>query len=159
MKIFSKKAVSAIEYAVLLVIIMMALLFMQKYIVRAMAGRWKAVGESFSAGRQYDPRATTECAWFSSPQLNQWYNPQCFDQFWADNYYSNYVNNCVRQCRVRGDVTPCSAAPPTTCCHNTRYGIRCSSVCCETECKRRCSDTTAAAGVAACQTVGGVPCN
>ena len=60
-KPFVRRATSTLEYALLLVVIMMAFFISQKYIVRGFAGRWKDVGDTFGFGRQYDPKNTTEC--------------------------------------------------------------------------------------------------
>ena len=74
-----KKAQSTIEYLTLVAFIMGALLVSQKYIARAINGRWKGVGESFGFGRQYDPKKTIECA-YDFQFLNVWYNAVCYEQ-------------------------------------------------------------------------------
>ena len=49
----------ALEHAVLAAIVMAALVGMSVYLKRAICGRWKAVGDTFGYGRQYDSAATT----------------------------------------------------------------------------------------------------
>jgi hypothetical protein len=44
------------EYMALVIFILGALLAMRVYILRSMSGKWKAAGDSFGQGRQYDPR-------------------------------------------------------------------------------------------------------
>lgn len=51
-----QKGQSVVEYAVLLVIVMGALVAMTNYIKRAVQGRWKSVVDDM--GDQYDPRLT-----------------------------------------------------------------------------------------------------
>ena len=58
-----KRAASVLEYITLIAIVAGALLIFQKYIAQAFYGRWKSVGDSFGAGRQYDPKRTIECTY------------------------------------------------------------------------------------------------
>lgn len=51
-----QKGQSVLEYTVLLVIVMGALIAMTQYIKRAVQGRWKTVVDDM--GDQYDPRLT-----------------------------------------------------------------------------------------------------
>ena len=55
------RAASLLEYITLIAIVAGAFLIFQKYIAQAFYGRWKSVGDSFGAGRQYDPKRTIEC--------------------------------------------------------------------------------------------------
>jgi len=50
------KGQSTLEYTVLLIVVMGALLSMQNYIKRSIQGRWKATIDDM--GDQYDPRIT-----------------------------------------------------------------------------------------------------
>ena len=52
----SQKAVSSVELAALVIIILAALLAFSGYIQRAIAGRWKATGDAYGQSKQYDPR-------------------------------------------------------------------------------------------------------
>ena len=49
---------TAIEHAVLTAVLVAALLGMAIVTKRAVMGRWRAVGDTFGAGRQYDPAKT-----------------------------------------------------------------------------------------------------
>lgn len=51
------KAQSILEYSVVIVVIIAALLAMQVYIKRGMQGRWKEAVDQ--VGEQYDPKTTT----------------------------------------------------------------------------------------------------
>lgn len=67
------------EYLVVIIFILSAFLVFQKYIVRAISGRWKSIGDSWGHGRLYDPNKTTECK-FDFRFTNQWYSKACYDQ-------------------------------------------------------------------------------
>jgi len=54
----TKRGQSAIEYAVLIAVVAAALVGMSVYTKRALAGKWRGVGDSFGYGRQYDPLST-----------------------------------------------------------------------------------------------------
>ncbi len=43
----------AIEYAVLIVIVVATLIGMAVYFKRSLMGRWRGIGDSFGHGRQY----------------------------------------------------------------------------------------------------------
>ena len=66
-----------IEYAVLAIIILMALFWMKDPILRAFYGRWKSTGESFAFGRQYAPGDSVECD--HDTKLNVWYDRRCYE--------------------------------------------------------------------------------
>jgi len=53
-----RRAVSAVEYAVFIVVLILALLAMQFYLRRAMCGRLRNAGDVFGQGRQYEPGVT-----------------------------------------------------------------------------------------------------
>ena len=78
MRIFNKKAISIIEYIVLLVIIIGAFLVLRGYIQRGIYGMWKKAGNTFSYGRQWDSQKSAECAF--DEISNQWYDRNCFEQ-------------------------------------------------------------------------------
>ena len=48
----------SIEYGVLVVVAVAALLAMAVYFKRALGGRWRQVGDAFGYGRQYEPGVT-----------------------------------------------------------------------------------------------------
>ncbi len=58
-----RKAMSTMEYVILIVMIISVLLVMRKPIARVFFGRWKSLGDGFSQGQQYDPTlgGTVEC--------------------------------------------------------------------------------------------------
>ena len=70
-----------IEFTTLIILILTAFLFFQKYIVRGITGRWKIVGDSLGQGMIYDPEKTIECSSnvFFDGQAARWYNRTCFD--------------------------------------------------------------------------------
>ena len=73
-----KKGQSVIEYVTLIIFIAVAILVIQKYIVRGISGRWKSVGDTFGFERQYDPQKTYRCA-FDFKYTNTWYDENCYD--------------------------------------------------------------------------------
>ena len=152
----NKKAASTLEYIVLVTIILMTILAFQKYIVRGFAGRWKSVGDSFGAGRQYDPQKTTECAWSEDEQL--WYSTQCFDQK-IDTLFPAYLSLCENNCLAFSGWGPCSSEP-RECCKIDGWGIpRCSGACCSNKCEEYCKEVAEAQSVNDCLDAGGIPCN
>ena len=46
----------SIEYAVLIAVVSAAVLGMSVYVQRALAGRWRSVGDTFGQGRQYETK-------------------------------------------------------------------------------------------------------
>ena len=79
-----KKASSIIEYMVVVLFILAALFVFQYYISRGLAGRWKAVGDTFGGGRQYDPKAynqggTLECFYYGNENSGNWIASQCYE--------------------------------------------------------------------------------
>jgi len=51
-----ERAGSTVEYMALVIFLLAALLVFQRYILRAFWGKWRAAGDTFGHGRQYDPR-------------------------------------------------------------------------------------------------------
>lgn len=81
-----QQAVSTIEYVVLVVLFLTAIVVMQKPIARAFFGRWKDLGDSIGQGEQYDPNATTACGRYVEyhPDTNTWgqeiwYLEKCYE--------------------------------------------------------------------------------
>lgn len=113
-----KKGVALIEYTMVIIIVIMALLFLQKFIVRGFAGRWKDVGDTFGYDKQYDPTATIRCAWFEDGNRSRWYEVDCFDNK-VELYYDNCVTFCLAglgwgSCRDPG--VSCAGDVPYECC-------------------------------------------
>lgn len=53
-----KKGVTSLEYAILIVFLIVALLSMQTLLRRAISAKWKEAGDQFGSGRQYEPGVT-----------------------------------------------------------------------------------------------------
>lgn len=53
-----RKGSLAIEYAVLVAVVIAALIGMQAFIKRALCGRWRSTADAFGYGRQYEPDET-----------------------------------------------------------------------------------------------------
>ena len=105
LRILSRKSngQAAIEYVVVIVIFLIALLVFQKYIVRAFSGRWKTVGDSIGDGRIYDPNHTLECG-FDSVLTNAWYDRKCFERDCTDQCFSlareeSECKTCITACQ------------------------------------------------------------
>lgn len=49
-----RKGFSALEYAVLVMIIVSGLIAMSAYLRRSLCGKWRQAADSFGFGRQYD---------------------------------------------------------------------------------------------------------
>ena len=82
-----KKASSIMEFVMVFLVVMGAMLIFQNAFGRAIAGRWRSVGDSFGFGRQYSAKRTMECAVAVDPDgtNDQWYSVPCADS-----------KNCVR---------------------------------------------------------------
>lgn len=55
LKMNMRRGSLAIEYTVLIAVVVAALVGMQVYVRRAICGRWRAAADSFGHGRQYEP--------------------------------------------------------------------------------------------------------
>ena len=103
MKLLKQKkgAISAVEVATVVILMLAALLSFGGYIQRALAGRWKSTGDVYGQGRQYDPRGfgavgenggTMDC--FFDQGTNRWIDEDLYRQ-----------NNC--DCTgLKADGTP-----------------------------------------------------
>lgn len=93
------RGASIIEYVVLIVMFLAAILMMQKYIFRGLSGRWKEAGDTFSYGEQYQPgdpnnsQTTVDCQRFAM------YNGQAWTERW-------YRAECY-ECCLYTNTTPC----------------------------------------------------
>jgi hypothetical protein len=83
------KALSIIEYVVLILIILGGLYVSKDYILRGFMGHWKSAGDSFSFGRQFDPQKSVDCVFDDAMRV--WYDRNCFE------------DQRQRQCKI-GDV-------------------------------------------------------
>ena len=177
MKIQRKKinnqAVSVIEYVLLIGVVITAILFTQKYIVRAIAGKWKQAGDTFSLGQQYDPKKTLECAWSGEPN-NLWYSQKCFDDKYDNDYHQAY-QSCFGDCT--GDhihgwgscPNPSSGSCWSSYTFQTYTGNawvtntawRSNARCCDAACQKVCTDMVYNDSLSVCSSMslGGVSCN
>lgn len=96
-RLFKKKeqGEAVLEYVTMLMLVMAAFIVIDKYAMRAMSGRWKAVGDSFDMGRQYDPLITKRGA-FDFVYTDRWYNQTCFD---SNRCSCAGVNSSERTCQ------------------------------------------------------------
>jgi len=77
----NRRAVSIIEYAMLVLIILGVLFVMQFYVSRAFSGKWKSTGDSFGFGRQHSSTKTASCAYAqTSATYGVWYDENCYQQ-------------------------------------------------------------------------------
>jgi len=53
-----RKGQTALEYAVVIAVVVAALVGMSVYVKRAMSGKWRQVGDTFGYGRQFEPGKT-----------------------------------------------------------------------------------------------------
>ena len=82
MKITNKKAISVIEYSILLIIIIGAFYAMKSHIQRGIFSPWAKAGQGLAYGRQFDSQKTIECGF--DDQSGRWYDRNC---------YQYYINN------------------------------------------------------------------
>jgi hypothetical protein len=101
---FHKKsqAQAVLEYIVLIIFIAGAFVVFRKYIARAIAGRWKTVGDSLGSGMIYDPNKSVECARYNDSANPIWYDRRCAEA------------NCPR-CYTRINAAQCLACLQLQC--------------------------------------------
>jgi hypothetical protein len=75
---FKSKAFATIEYIVLVVAVLGALVVMKQYLTNATAGKYVKAGEQFGFRRQFNPVTMQECVF--EPGQNYWYARSCFEQ-------------------------------------------------------------------------------
>jgi len=158
-----KQAASVLEYTLLVMVILSAVLVTQKYVVRGFAGRWKQMGDSFGLGKQYDPRKTIECTY--SDDFNTWYDKDCYERDLKMNYPPCY-SGCFNSCEFPDPMTPHLCENPNSdgcgCVSCNYFSMNCQSYepnCCDRGCKTRCTGTTSNASMQACTMVGNIDCN
>lgn len=98
-KKFLKQGQATSEYVTVLMFILLAFFIMQKYIVGALNGRWKGVGDSLGGGQIYDPRKTVECG-VDSRFPDDWYEVKCFEEkcvplCFGDGYSMSACEQCI----------------------------------------------------------------
>lgn len=50
-----RRGILSVEYAALIAVVAAALIGMSVYLMRALSGRWRGVGDTFGYGKQYQP--------------------------------------------------------------------------------------------------------
>ncbi|MFP4473613.1 MAG: hypothetical protein ACLFPX_07120 [Candidatus Omnitrophota bacterium] len=112
-RLASSKAATVLEYASLLVLLLVSILWFRPYILRAFHGQWKKAGDTYGHGRQYDPRGwggdgsgggTYECFYEEIGGSGYWVPESCFEQNCncmldtADSNYQAQCTNCKINC-------------------------------------------------------------
>jgi len=93
------RGASVIEYIILIVMFLTAILVMQKQIARGIFGRWKGLGDALGHGVQYDPATTLECG----RHVPRVYNSATQQTTWGTEIW--YEQNCFDCCRYANAVT------------------------------------------------------
>ena len=98
MKRFLKKknAVAVLEYLMFIIIILGVAVVSQKYVTRAIFGKWKGSVDSLSFGRQYDPQKTLQCVF--DPPTGIWYDVQCAEAIYCASWDNPCMINRINQC-------------------------------------------------------------
>ena len=109
------RATSTVEYLIVIIIFVAAILLMQKQIARSFFGRWKDLGDGFGYGEQYDPQATVDCGRYVNSETNveTWYAQNCYECC-----FDVIAENCIAQ-GFQGDLTSCrngSVLEQKSCC-------------------------------------------
>ena len=71
-----QKGTVVTEYALLILILLGAILFCQKLLLRGIGGKWHNVGDAYGFGQQYSPITTKDCK-FEPRFLSIWYDADC----------------------------------------------------------------------------------
>jgi len=125
----NNRALSILEYVVLLTIIIAGLVAMGPYILNALNGYFVRAGEEMSYRRQHDPYLTRDCIWdpllsVAGAQVGDWYSAKCFDherQKLGCNAVKADNLDMFAWCRLNAtDFDKCTGdvlgTCPTTCC-------------------------------------------
>jgi hypothetical protein len=137
MKILGKKAVSVVEYIILIIIIISAFVVLRTNIQQGIYGLWAQAGQGFAYGRQHDSQQTIECSF--DAQSNQWYDRNCYQ------YY--IVNDgCAGNAICEEDIITngtCGVGSPSACAQICRP-TSCSAACGKgvDNCGNPCSGTS-----------------
>lgn len=133
--------VSAVEYMILFVMFLAAILVMHKQVGRVFMGRWKDLGDSFGYGQQYDVNATVECGRHVPRIFNAasqesawgteiWYGQKCFECCrYVNGATGNFEATCPGFVAALGDTLEECRSDTA---HPSDYG---KSTCCATGCK------------------------
>ncbi len=132
-KLINNRAVTIVEYVMLVVVIVGALYVMKPYISRAFHGRWKATGDAFGFGRQYQAGRTFDCTYYQlNPDYGVWYDDACYAQ--AIVSCGPGLTPCSTVPSPRGECPPAPCRPGDIDCENC-WRIICAEAtkdyCCE----------------------------
>ena len=119
----NSKGQAVIEFTVLILFVVFALVIMQKYAARSLAGRWKTVGDSFGSGRQYSYGKTLQCDY--DPDFDVWYNVVCYEE----------QCDCTSDLAVIGERCDCKDPPCTVCNQAKAYWVDKCRHCKKHDCK------------------------
>lgn len=89
----NKRGAAIIEYAMLIIMVLLAIMVFRHYFVGSLGGKHKSVGDTFGFGRQYDKDLTVACAWDQDQQV--WYDEVCFDNGRQRCAYGKFFNGKV----------------------------------------------------------------
>ncbi|MDD3374216.1 MAG: hypothetical protein PHY73_00640 [Candidatus Omnitrophica bacterium] len=94
----NKKASSVVEYSVLILLFIGAMIAMRHQIHRSFFGRWKETADRFGYGQQYDPAKTLECQRYAAHDSSSGEWPW---EIW-------YAQNCYACCIDKEGVSDCT---------------------------------------------------
>ena len=117
-RLIHQRGQATIEFMALIVFVMGAFLFFQKYIAQGFNGRWVRTGDTMGSGRLYDPKKTLECAY--SEDYDTWYSVSCYEQNHCDCFSirvtcgssdcnqnkNNDCQQCINNCSVQKCIPP-----------------------------------------------------
>lgn len=117
----SHKAIAVIEYAILIILVMVALFTFRDYILRGFQGNYKQMGESVSFHRQYNAYATISCRCDFAARCEAdgktchdaglCYDEMCFDGHGCEGYDKECILKAKTNCFVER-CQPESLGPP-----------------------------------------------
>ena len=118
----SQQGFALVEYVVLIIVVITALLAFRGYVQRAYQGQMVKAGEGFAYGRQYDPSDTMACAYDDA--IYGWYSTACYSHQYAQDACnisatpldcaSNAMKACTNGCQVDGAFNSVNSVNSTT---------------------------------------------
>jgi hypothetical protein len=109
--LFNRRAYSVLEYLVIFVVVIAALLVLGSYIHSAMQGQFRTAGATMADLRQHET-SSQDCAY--DDQLGIWYSVACVDNGWGTNCRYAGVDNVNMRAECRSN--PCNGQCPFSCC-------------------------------------------
>jgi hypothetical protein len=99
-----RAGVSVLEYVIVIIVVVLALVAMRPYLKNAIIGQYRKAGEGFGFMRQYDPKNTLACI---QDESGFWYSRRCFENKMAKCPINvpgisggECFNDIKRQCRA-----------------------------------------------------------